>query len=59
MARSTRYPSLARPDVLLIDYPFHIHYLEKWLRKLRLNFDRDQTVGAKVRALTNRYFNMA
>ena len=29
MARSNRYSSLARPDLLLTDYRFHIHYKEK------------------------------
>jgi hypothetical protein len=48
MARSTHYSSLARPDLLLIKYRFHIHYLEKYLRKLRQNFDRDPTIGLKV-----------
>jgi hypothetical protein len=29
MARSTRYTSLARPDLLFTEYWFHIHYMEK------------------------------
>jgi len=29
MARSTRYSSLARPDLFLTEYRFHIHYMEK------------------------------
>jgi len=29
MARSTRYSCLARPDLLLTEYRFHIHYMEK------------------------------
>jgi len=29
MARSTRYSYLARPDLLLTEYRFHIHYMEK------------------------------
>jgi hypothetical protein len=29
MAPSNRYSCLARPDLLLTEYRFHIHYMEK------------------------------
>jgi len=35
MALTNRYSSLARPDLLLTEYWFHIHYMEKGIRKLR------------------------
>jgi hypothetical protein len=35
MALSNRYTSLARPDVHLIEYGFHIHYKENSIRKLQ------------------------
>jgi hypothetical protein len=59
MAFTNRYSDLARPDVLLTQYRFHIHYLEKGLRKLWKNFDRDTTIGSKVRVLMNRYSSLA
>jgi hypothetical protein len=59
MARSTHYSSLARPDLLLIKYRFHIHYLEKYLRKLRQNFDRDLTIGLKVMSRLTYYSCLA
>jgi hypothetical protein len=55
MARSTRYSCLARPDLLLTEYRFHIHYMEKGIRKLKKNFDRDPTVGLKVMAPSTLY----
>jgi hypothetical protein len=55
MARSTRYSCLARPNLLLTEYRFHIHYMEKRIRKLRKNFDRDPTVGLKVMAPSTLY----
>ena len=48
MALTNRYSNLARPDVLQTEYRFHFHYMEKGLRKLRKNFDRDPTIGLKV-----------
>jgi len=59
MARSNRYSCLARPDLLLTKYRFHIHYMEKGLRKLRKNFDRDPTIGSKVMVLMNHYSSLA
>jgi hypothetical protein len=35
MARSTRYSSMARPDLLLTEYRFHIHYMENYIWKLK------------------------
>jgi hypothetical protein len=34
MALTNRYSSLARPDLFLTEYRFHIHYMEKGIRKL-------------------------
>jgi len=59
MAFTNRYSNLARPDVLLTEYRFHIHYMEKGLRKLRKNFDCDPTIGSKVMVLMNRYSILA
>jgi hypothetical protein len=59
MARSTCYFYLARPDLLLTEYTFHIHYIEKGLGKLLYNFYRDPTVRLKAIALTNRYSTLA
>jgi len=33
--------------------------MEKGLRKLRKNFDRDPTIGSKVMVLMNRYSSLA
>jgi len=59
MAFTNRYSNLARPDVLLTQYRFHIHYMEKGLRKLCKNFDRHPTIGSKVMVLMNRYSRLA
>jgi hypothetical protein len=58
MARSTCYFCLARLDLLLTEYTFHIHYIKKGLGKLLYNFYRDPTVRSKVIALTNRYSSL-
>jgi hypothetical protein len=34
IARSNRYSCLARPDIVLTEYRFHIHYMEKGTHKL-------------------------
>jgi len=34
MALTNNYSSLALPDLLLTEYRFHIHYMEKDIRKL-------------------------
>jgi hypothetical protein len=54
-ALSNRYSSLARRDLGLTEYPFHIYSKENSVRKLLYNFEVDPTVGSKVRALSNRY----
>ena len=59
MAFTNRYSNLARPDVLLTQYRFHIHYMEKGLQKLWKNFDRDPTIGSKDMVLMNRYSSLA
>jgi len=46
MAFTNRYSNLTRPDVLLTEYRFHIHYMEKGLRKLKKNFDRIKSYGS-------------
>jgi len=35
MAISNRYTSLARQDLHLIEYGFHIHYMENGIRKVQ------------------------
>jgi len=34
MARSNRYSCLARPDLVLTEYRFHIHYMENGIHKI-------------------------
>jgi hypothetical protein len=59
MAISNRYSSLARPDLIITEYPFLIHSVEKGIRKLQLQCDRDPTVASKVMAISNRYSSVA
>jgi len=59
MAISNRYSSLARPDLIIIEYRFLIHSMPKDIRKLQLQFDLDPTVGSKVMAISNRYSSLA
>jgi len=59
MACSNCFSCLARPDLVLTEYRFHIHYMEKGLRKLRKNFDRDPTIISKVMVPMNRYSSLA
>jgi hypothetical protein len=47
---STRPSSLARPDLIIIEYRFLIHSMEKCSQKLLQKFGRDPTVGWKVMA---------
>jgi hypothetical protein len=47
MAISKRYSSLARSDLIIIEYRFVIHSMQKGMQKLQLKFDRDPTVGSK------------
>jgi len=48
MAISNRYSSMARPDVIITEYRFFIHFMEKGIRKFQKEFDRDPTVGSKL-----------
>jgi hypothetical protein len=47
---STRPSSLARPDLIIIEYRFLNRSMEKCIRKLQKKFDPDPTVGSKVMA---------
>jgi hypothetical protein len=51
---SNRYTSLARPDLMITEYRFLIHSMQKGIRKLQYEFDRDTTVESKVMAISNR-----
>jgi hypothetical protein len=53
MALSNRYSSVARPDLIITEYRFLIHSMQKGIRKLQEEFDRDPTVGSKVMAISN------
>jgi len=59
MAISNRYSSMAQPDVIIAEYRFLIHHMEKGIRKHQKEFDRDPTVGSKVMAISNRYSSLA
>ena len=59
MAISNRYSSLARPDLIITEYPFLILSVEKGIRKLQEEFDRDPMVGSKVMAISNSYSRVA
>jgi len=59
MAPSNRYSCLPRPDLLLTEYRFHIHYMEKGHPETPVKFIPDLTVGSKVIAFTNRYSSLA
>jgi hypothetical protein len=59
MAISNRYLSVARPVLIITEYRFLIHSMQKGIRKLQKKFDRDPTVGSKVMAIPNRYSNLA
>ena len=48
MAISNLYSSLARPDLIITEYRFLIHSMQKVIRKLLQEFDRDPTVGSKL-----------
>jgi len=58
MAISNRYSSLARPYLIITEYPFLIHSMENCIQKLQLQFDRDPTVGSKVMAISKRYSSL-
>jgi hypothetical protein len=59
MALSNRYSSLARPDLIITEYRFLIHSMQKGIWKLQKKFDRDPTVRSKVLALSNCYSSLA
>jgi hypothetical protein len=50
---------VARPDLIITEYGFLIHPMEKGIRKLQKEFDRDPKVGSKVIAISNRYSSLA
>jgi hypothetical protein len=59
MAISNRYSSVARSDLIITEYRFVIHSMQKGMQKLQLKFDRDPTVGSKVMAISNRCSSVA
>jgi len=59
MAISNRYSNLARPDLIITEYRFLIHSMQKGIQKLQKEFDSDPTVGSKVMAISNRYSSVA
>jgi len=59
MAISNRYSSVARSDLIITEYRFVIHSMQKGMQKLQLKFDRDPTVGSRVLAISNRYTSLA
>ena len=59
MAISNRYPSMVQPDLIVTEYRFLIHSMQKGIRKLQQVFDRDPTVGSKVMAISTRYSSLA
>jgi hypothetical protein len=54
VAISSRYSSLARPDLVITEYRFVIHSMEKGIPKLQKEFDRDTMVGSQVMAIWKR-----
>jgi hypothetical protein len=59
MAISNRYSSLALPDLIITEYRFLIHSMQKGIRTLQKKFDGDPTVRSKVLALSNCYSSLA
>jgi hypothetical protein len=60
MARSTSYTSLARPDLILTEYGFHIHYMEKGPPETLVKFLSGSNGRFKrYVALSNRYSCLA
>jgi hypothetical protein len=59
MALWNRPSSLARPDLIINEYRFLMHSMEKCIQKLQQKFDRDLTVGSKVMPLSNRPSSLA
>ena len=58
MALSNRYSSVPRPDLIITEYRFLIHSLQKGIWKLLKEFDRDPAVRSKVMTLSNRYSSL-
>jgi hypothetical protein len=58
MTLSNRPSSLLQPDLIIIEYQFLIHSMEKGIRKLQEKFDRDPTVGSKVMAISKRHSSL-
>jgi len=58
MAISNPYSSVARPDLIITKYRFLIHSMQKGIRKVQKEFDRDPTVGSKVMAISNCYSSL-
>jgi len=56
---SNRHSSHARPDLIIAEYRFLTHSMEKAIRKFQKKFDRDPTVGSKVIALSKRHSSHA
>ena len=48
MAISNPYSSQARPDLIITEYRFLNHSMQKGIRKLQKKLDRDPTVRSKV-----------
>ena len=59
MAISKHYSSLERPALIITEYRFLIHSMQKGIRKIQLEFDRNPMVGSKVMAISNRYSSLA
>jgi len=59
IALSKRHSSHARLDLIIAEYRFLTHSMEKAIRKFQKKFDRDPTVGSKVMALANRPSSLA
>jgi hypothetical protein len=59
MVISNRYSSLARPVIIITEYRFLIHSMQKGIRKLQKKFDRDPTVRSKVLVLSSCYSSLA
>jgi len=48
MTTSNSYSSLTRPVIIITEYRFLIHSMQKGIRKVQKKFDRDPTVRSKV-----------
>jgi hypothetical protein len=59
MAIANRYSSLARPDLIITEYRFVIHSMEKGIQELQKEFDSDPTIASKVIAISNHYSSLA